>query len=328
MRFNPSHPRNYNGFYHPDYLDHLKPHIQNLHVEIDGVEVPDSNAIEWAEKGMLESINLFGACATYESMVVKGMGKQLASFIQDYPDDTDQSLFFLHDYYFGTPDQSMSALLGVLDDSKRLIHDINVISSICIHDLDFTDSDGVVKFLLKNLNANEQRYARCNLKYHFHHYLRDPVDIAAWKHSASSAYDWAMLATFQASVGDSGAARRSLIKAERVANLDFYARQKIARSYLFLLGDFDCFWDAIRVQIESCTDTFTWLETVADLCCYIGSPEALKRARVLMNLAEIASDGSYDYKEIALAWKLYFNDMDRADYCRKIAGIYGKSKEV
>ncbi len=324
MRLNPDHPQNYNGFVHPGFLDHLKPHIKDMAVEIDGVDVPGSNAVEWAEKGMLESVSLFNAYTTYESMVIKGMGKELADFIRKC-DASDQSLAFLHDYYNGSPEASMAALLEVMNHPMRLSHDIRVISSICIQDMDFTQSEMLEDMLLKNLNAVDRNQLKYDLSYHFQHYLRDPLDILDWQKNAVEDSDWIKLAIFYAHSGDFKAARRSLEKAERLANRDFYSWQLISQNYLFLLGDFNSFWDATRHQIEACEDTFTFLMTVEDLGSFVGDGEALEKARDLLNLAEIASEGADDLEQISYAWEQFFNDDERAAHCRKIAGIIGKS---
>jgi hypothetical protein len=325
MRLIPNHPNNYNGMVHPKFLEHLKPHIQDLRANIYGKTVPESSAVEWAELGMLEEIHLHSAGTTNEALITKGRGHVLAQLVRSSK-DADPALDFLYDYYFGTAEEGMSALLKVLNDPGRLIDNINVISSICIADMGFKTSEKLNAFLFANLTADERKRANFELHYHLHHYLRHPDDIREWAEKSSTPFDFAKLAIFQAHVGDFDSARTSLDRAGRLAGKDFFAWQQITRGYLFLLGDFDGFEDAMKAQIESCDCTFAYLESVWGLCHYIGSDEAIEKARDLMHLAELASDDADDLNMVAQYWEDDLNDPERGAKCRKMAGVRAKLK--
>jgi hypothetical protein len=318
MKLTPSNSNNYNGIVHPEFLNHLKPFIEGMPVRIYGNDIPDSSAMEWAGKGMLESISRFNAYTTYEAMIIKGMGKELAGFIRDN-DKVDPSLSLIPEYYFGDPQSSMSALLKVLGDPEILVEHINLISSICIQDLEFTDSCELEKFLLKDLNAKDRKEAGYALKYHLHNYLRDPADIKTWRDSSTTASDWVKLATFHAHTGDQRASRRSLDKARWFAGRDFVTWQMISQNYLFLLGDFDGFYSAMQKQIDTCDDTFSFLMTAEDLASFIGGDDALDKSKELLNCAEICSSDVEEYELVADAWENLVEDVDRANYCRDIA---------
>ncbi len=325
MRLIPNHPNNYNGMVHSDFLERLMPHIQGLHVNIYGKTVLESSAVEWAALGMLEEIHLHGAGTTNEALIVKGHGRELAQFIRSSK-NADPSLDFLYDYYYGTAEEGMSALLKVLNDPKRLIENINVISSIVIADMGFECSKDLKSFLFANLTADERKKANFELHYHLHHYLRHHDDIRAWAEKSSTPYDFTKLAIFQAHVGDFDSAKASLDRAGRLAVKDFFAWHGISKQYIFILGDFEGFDAAMEAQIESCDSTFAYLESVWSYCHYIGNAEAIEKARDLMHLAELASDDADDLNMVAKFWEDDLNDPERGAKCRKIAGLRAKLK--
>lgn len=320
MQLDPTNSTNYNGFVHPNFLDYLSPSIEDMPVKIDGVIVPNSNATEWAKNGMLDEINLFTATTSYESLIIKGKGRQLADFIRDHP-ETDQSLLFLDDYYSDDSSKSMEAFLKQLRRPSILARNIGVFVSICIQDFGFDNTSDIKCFLMENMNSTCHTQTKYSISYSFNHYLRDPDDIRDYEEAGSLACQWVFSAIYWAQIADFGSTRKSLEHASRMAGKDCHVWRNIALMYLYLLGDFEQFAWATKRNIERCNSARAFRDSAGQLCAYRGTPEAIEHARELMHYAELSAKNPKDLNGVAKTWECYLKDPERGSKCRKIADI-------
>jgi hypothetical protein len=309
---------NYNGFIHPRFLAHLKPRVRNLPATLEDMDLLDSNASEWAADGFLTDVNLISTpCIEREAFIIKGLGRQLAEIVRNEEDVCPLQLP-LDDYYFGDPDQSLSVLLDVLRDSDKLVYNLEIAVALCIEDLGFHDSLELEEFITKNLHGETLRRVKFRLELLFLHYIRHPEDIWKLEYYASNTSDWLKCAKLWSQLEDESSARRCLENGQKIAGNNFYAWQQISRSYLFLLGDFDQSAQAMTSQINCCTYTYHWLQSVMDLCSYVGTKNALSKATELMTNAEFSIDDPEELIWTSDVWKTYLKDPERAIRCRKI----------
>jgi hypothetical protein len=309
---------NYNGFIHPRFLAHLEPQIKYLPATLEDMDLLDGNASEWAADGFLTEVSLISApCIEREAFVIKGHGRQLAEIVRN-EEDVNPLQLSLNEYYCDDPDQSLSVLLDILKDSSKLIYNLGMAVALCIEDLGFHDSSELEEFVTKNLHSETQRQVKFSLELFFQHYIRDPRDIWKLEYYASNTSDWLRAAKLWAQLGDESSSRRCLENGQIIAGNNFYAWQQISRSYLFLLGDFDKSEQAMKSQIDCCTYTYHWLQSVMDLCSYIGTKDALSKATELMTNAEFSMDSSEELMWTSDVWKTYLKDPERAVKCRKI----------
>ena len=321
MQLDPSNPNNFNGFIHPDYIDHIEPLIKNCEVTIHDAEIPNTDVIDWARKGYLNSLTTDGGSTSMSGLVIVGEGYRFIDYLSGHKPSFDR---WLNDYYLGSPEQSIGSLMSIMADSFDMNPCTEVVAAICIQDLGFHETDELTAFLMDNVHPKVGEYLERRLSELFKHYLSTDEAIEAYEDQMSlDPYRHIEYAKLWAKMGAESRVRRHLEQAERLAGMDSDVWRWISIQYLKLMGDFEASRVTRNRQVESANKSYHITQAAFDLLFFIGADEAITEGQELMQRAEtIACTGS-EYSDLAYVWGEYFGDKDRANKFNKLAIDHG-----
>lgn len=324
MRINPTSAFNYNGFIHPEYIAYLEPLMRDRSVTIDDAIVPSADAIDWAKKGILDSLSVFGGTTTLEALVIKGEGPLIGDYVDEL-ETTKKAYTWLRDYYRASPEKSIDALMKAISDWDIMQHQVKVIGAICIQDLDFQDLDELLSFIRRGRPRHERIFLGILYRLFSLHYMTDVNVINdRVKKASNDPFTHIEFAKIWAKLGDESKTREHLEMAEDFTTRDFFAWRAIASAYLKLLADFDASHVARRMQIAGACDLFCHSQTAIDLVTQVATPEAFSLAKTSMWRAEEFIRAGCDFLDLAEIWSEYFGDEERSDECKRLCDLHDR----